>query len=251
MNARPRTKLPLAGIRVIDFTQVMMGPVCTQMLGDYGADVIKIERAGRGRPVAQLASRRSGRASTTRSSAASTATSAAIALDLRDAGDKAAVLKALIADADVVVNNFRAGVMERMGLGYEALREAQPAHHLRRRHRLRPDRALRAQGRPGRAGAGDDRRDGAPLRRRACRSRSIRRRFADYSAGMHLVQGDPARAAAARAHGRRPAVACRSSTPCSRRRCRKRRCYLMRGREVNWAAMPLPGVFECSQTARW
>ena len=89
----------------------------------------------------------------------------------------------------MVVNNFRAGVMERMGFGYEELPKHQPAHHLRRRHRLRPDRPLCAQGRPGRAGAGDVRRDGAPLRRRALPISIYATAFADYSAGMHLVQG--------------------------------------------------------------
>ena len=67
---------PLAGIKVIDFTQVMLGPCCTQMLGDYGADVIKIERIGAG-DLSRSVDRRIRPGRSTRCSAASIATSAA------------------------------------------------------------------------------------------------------------------------------------------------------------------------------
>ena len=101
--------LPLAGIRVIDFTQVMMGPVCTQMLGDYGADVIKIERAGAGDLSRATFPSNDGIDNPVFCSLNRNKRS--VALDLRNAEQMAAV-KALIAGADVVVNNFRAGVMD-------------------------------------------------------------------------------------------------------------------------------------------
>ena len=116
--------LPLAGIRVIDFTQVMMGPVCTQMLGDYGADVIKIEKPGTGDlsrtsfpndPAGLLGPVFCSLNRNKRS----------IVLDTRSAEGKAAVLK-LVETADVVVNNFRAGVMDRLGFGYETLAKLNP-----------------------------------------------------------------------------------------------------------------------------
>ena len=118
MSAQPTAapELPLAGIRVIDFTQVMMGPVCTQMLGDYGADVVKIERAGAGDLSRATFPQQGGIDNPIFCSLNRNKRS--VALDLRDAASMAQV-KALIAGADVVVNNFRAGVMERMGLGYE------------------------------------------------------------------------------------------------------------------------------------
>src|SRR5262245_38245552 len=108
--------LPLSGIRVIDFTQVMMGPVCTQMLGDYGADVIKIERAGAGDLSRSTFPPQDGIDNPVFCSL--NCNKRSVALDLRDAAQMQAV-KSLIAGADVVVNNFRAGVMERMGLGYD------------------------------------------------------------------------------------------------------------------------------------
>ena len=95
--------LPLSGIRIIDFTQVMMGPVCTQMLGDYGADVIKIERAGAGDlsrstfpPVGSVPNPIFCSLNRNKRS---------VALDLRDAASMAHV-KALIAGSDVVVEQL-------------------------------------------------------------------------------------------------------------------------------------------------
>src|SRR5262249_526466 len=118
------TEMPLSGIRIIDFTQVMMGPVATQMLADYGADVIKIEKPGTGDlsrtsvpddPAGLLGPVFCSLNRNKRS----------IVLDTRSAEGRNVVFK-LIESADVVVNNFRAGVMERLGFGYEALSKLNP-----------------------------------------------------------------------------------------------------------------------------
>jgi crotonobetainyl-CoA:carnitine CoA-transferase CaiB-like acyl-CoA transferase len=110
-------------VRVVDFTQVMMGPVCTQMLADYGADILKIERKGAGDLSRSTFEPVHGADNPIFCSLNRNKRSAA--LDLRDPAMLAAV-RALIAQADVVVNNFRAGVMERMGLGYEDCRAINP-----------------------------------------------------------------------------------------------------------------------------
>ena len=109
---------PLAGIKVIDFTQVMLGPCCTQMLGDYGADVVKIERIGAGDLSRTSIEDPAGLLNPIFCSLNRNKRS--VALDLKAAAGLAVVHR-LVAGADVVVNNFRAGVMDRMGLGYAAL----------------------------------------------------------------------------------------------------------------------------------
>ena len=107
---------PLAGIKVIDFTQVMLGPCCTQMLGDYGADVIKVERMGAGDLSRTAIEDPAGLQNPVFTSLNRNKRS--IALDLKSPMGMAVVHR-LLETADVVVNNFRAGVMERMGFGYE------------------------------------------------------------------------------------------------------------------------------------
>lgn len=113
----------LDGITVVDFSRVLAGPYCTMLLADMGADVIKIEQPGKGDDTRAwgppylgdqsgyyLAVNRNKRG---------------IAIDLKsDAGRQIAL--DLVRNADVVVENFRVGVMEKLGLGYDELRAIKP-----------------------------------------------------------------------------------------------------------------------------
>ena len=115
---------PLSGVRVIDFTQVMMGPCATQVLADYGADVIKIERPGSG-DIHRHSIRDDPDGPDNPVFASLNRNKRSLTIDVRSDRGKA-VIYDLVKTADVVVNNFRAGVMERMGFGYETLAAINP-----------------------------------------------------------------------------------------------------------------------------
>ncbi len=116
-------KKALAGIVVIDFTRLIAGPYATLLLADLGADVIKIENPGGGDDARSLRPPDLGGESSLYLWANRNKRS--IALDLRSPAGKQVALD-LAAKADVVVENFSAGVMERLGLSYEALSKINP-----------------------------------------------------------------------------------------------------------------------------
>jgi formyl-CoA transferase len=237
---------PLTGVRVIDFTQVMMGPCATQMLADYGADVIKIERPGAGdlsrtsiaddpdglnNPVFQSLNRNK----------------RSIALDLRGEAGKAIVFD-LVKAADVVVNNFRAGVMGRMGFGYEALSKINP-------------RIICAFG----SGFGQSgplsHKGGQDILAQALSGVMARKpdpslpttlyatALADYSAGMHLVQGILLALLHRERTGRGQQISVSLYDSMLAMQMQEAAMWLQRKRELNWGAFPLTGVFETTDGA--
>jgi crotonobetainyl-CoA:carnitine CoA-transferase CaiB-like acyl-CoA transferase len=118
----------LSGIKVADFTRVFSGPAATQMLGDLGADVIKVEDPGTGDPARVFGmSDNSGHPLKGASAAfiALNRNKRSIGLDLK-AADGRAVARRLIAASHVLVHNFRPGVMERLGLAYEEVSKDNP-----------------------------------------------------------------------------------------------------------------------------
>ncbi|HZN25919.1 MAG TPA: CoA transferase, partial [Burkholderiales bacterium] len=113
---------PLKGIRVLDFSTLLPGPLATLILAEAGAEVIKIERPGRGDEM-RAYSPRFGDDSV--NFALLNRGKRSIAIDLK-AADAIDTLRPLIESADVVVEQFRPGVMDRLGLGFEALRTVNP-----------------------------------------------------------------------------------------------------------------------------
>jgi crotonobetainyl-CoA:carnitine CoA-transferase CaiB-like acyl-CoA transferase len=118
-------QLPLAGLRVLDFAQFLAGPSCALRLADLGADVIKVERPQGGDLCRQLALADQRRGADSALFHTINRNKRSFAADLKDSADLEQV-RALIASADVMIHNFRPGVMERIGLDYEAVRAANP-----------------------------------------------------------------------------------------------------------------------------
>jgi formyl-CoA transferase len=237
---------PLSGIKVIDFTQVMLGPCATQVLADYGADVIKIERPGAGdlsrtaisgdpdgldNPVFRSLNRNK----------------RSIAIDLRGEAGKQ-IVRDLVRDADIVVNNFRAGVMERMGFGYDELRRLNP-------------RIICAFG----SGFGQSgplaHKGGQDILAQALSGVMARRpdasqplsvystALADYSAGMHLVQAILLALLQRERTGVGQQVEVSLYDSMLAMQMQEAAMWLQRNRELNWGGMPLTGVFSTTDGA--
>ncbi|SFQ53372.1 formyl-CoA transferase [Variovorax sp. OK605] len=232
--------LPLDGIRVIDFTQVMMGPVCTQMLADHGADVIKIERKGAGDLSRSTFAPVAGEDNPIFCSLNRNKRS--VEIDLRDEAQMELV-KALIAGADVVTNNFRAGVMERLGLGYEDCKRLNP-------------RIVYAVG----TGFGETgpyaHKGGQDVLAQALTGVMARRAdasvpvsiyptaLADYTAGMHMVQGILLALLQRERTGEGQKISVSLYNSMLAMQMQEAAMVMMEDSEVNWAAMPLSGVFD-------
>jgi len=117
--------LPLAGIRILDFTQLQFGPMATQIFADFGAEVTKMERPKLG-DISRSIDVRSTGIEDSASFLPFNRNKRSLVLDMKNPLAMGIVHK-LLEKSDVIVSNFRAGVAERMGLGYETLKEKYPA----------------------------------------------------------------------------------------------------------------------------
>lgn len=241
------TNLPLDGVRILDFTQVMMGPSATQMLADFGADVIKIENP-RGGDLSRTAFGATDEAGLNNPVFCSlNRNKRSLALDLRDEASKDIVYE-LIRDTDVVVSNFRAGVMDRIGFGYEKLREINPkiiwasgsGYGPKGPYAHKGGQDVLAQAMSG------------VMMRRADESVPMSiypTALCDYTAGMHLVQAILVALIGVAKTGEGQSVEVSLYDSMIAMQMQEATCHLHNGKEINWAEMPLTGVFPTTDGA--
>ncbi len=120
--------LPLSDVRVLDLSWHVAGPYCTRVLGDYGADIVKVERPGEGDPTRLMPPFHEDEPGIERSALFLhlNTNKRSIAVDLRSEQGRDTVLR-LAEWADVVIESFSPGTLDDLGLGYEALRAVNPA----------------------------------------------------------------------------------------------------------------------------
>ena len=115
----------LEGVRVLDFTQMMLGPLCTQTLADLGADVVKVERPGKGEWMRGMPMLGSFVGKDSAAFHAFNRNKRSVGVDLKSAAGRELLLEIAV-HFDVVAENFRAGVMGRLGLGYDDFKAVKP-----------------------------------------------------------------------------------------------------------------------------
>ncbi len=128
--ARPSTG-PLQGLRILDLTRILAGPTCTQLLGDLGADVIKVERPGAGDDTRKWGPPyvKDSDGNDTRESAyylSANRNKRSVTVDMAKP-EGVALLKRLLRHCDILVHNFKVGGLEKYGLGYDDLKDEFPA----------------------------------------------------------------------------------------------------------------------------
>jgi crotonobetainyl-CoA:carnitine CoA-transferase CaiB-like acyl-CoA transferase len=128
VNRVDSSNQPLAGVRVLDLTRHVAGPLCTKLLADYGADVIKVEQPGRGDPARWIGPFAGDLPNPERSGLFLhlNTNKRGVTLNLKSDTGREILLK-LVRRADILVENLRAGTMSALGLDYAVLKEINPA----------------------------------------------------------------------------------------------------------------------------
>ena len=129
-NSIPNVTGPLAGIKVLDMSRILAGPTCTQLLGDYGADVIKVEKPGSGDDTRNWGPpfMKNGDGEDSNESGyflASNRNKRSLSLDISKK-ENVEIIKTLLKDCDVFIENFKVGSLKKYGLDYQSLSEEFP-----------------------------------------------------------------------------------------------------------------------------